>query len=77
MFHHFDPYAQALSKVERGHGQDLADVREMVARRLIEPTAAWRYFTDIEPQLYRYPAIDGPSFRRAVEEMFGPPSAGI
>src|SRR3989442_6180989 len=27
-FHHFDPYAQALAKVERSHRQDLDDVRE-------------------------------------------------
>ena len=76
-FHHFDPYAQALSKVERSHHQDRDDVREMMARRLIEPAGAWHYFASIEPQLYRYPAIDPPSFRRAVEEMFGPPPAGI
>ena len=75
-FHHFDPYAQALAKVERSHRQDLEDVREMISRRLIEPTAVWRYFVGIEPQLYRYPAIDPPSFRRAVEELFGPPPAG-
>jgi hypothetical protein len=30
-FHHFDPVAQALSKAERGHAQDLLDVREMIA----------------------------------------------
>jgi hypothetical protein len=27
-FHHFDPVAQALSKAERGHAQDLLDVKE-------------------------------------------------
>jgi len=26
------------------------------------------YFEQIEPDLYRYPALDPPSFRRAVEE---------
>jgi uncharacterized nucleotidyltransferase DUF6036 len=31
-FFHFDLYAQALAKVERGHRQDLADVREMIGR---------------------------------------------
>lgn len=73
-FHHFDPYAQALSKVERGHQQDVTDVREMLARGLIEPAGAWRYFLEIEDRLYRYPAIDPPSFRRAVEEIFGAPA---
>jgi hypothetical protein len=70
-FHHFDPYAQALAKVERGHHQDLADVREMLSRGLIDPAGIWQHFGDIESQLYRYPAIDPESFRRSVGEMFG------
>jgi len=71
-FHHFDLYAQALAKVERGHSQDQADVREMVARGLVRPAEALAYFDRLEPDLYRFPAIDGASFRRAVEEMFRP-----
>jgi hypothetical protein len=69
-FYHFDLYAQTLAKVERGHPRDLADVRQMVARKLIEPRRALEYFARIEPQLNRFPAIDAPSFRRAVEEAF-------
>ncbi|MEX2153120.1 MAG: DUF6036 family nucleotidyltransferase [Gemmatimonadaceae bacterium] len=69
-FYHFDSYAQALAKVERGHGQDLADVRVMLERKLVEPAKALDYFAQIEPQLYRFPAIDPASFRRAVEEVF-------
>jgi hypothetical protein len=69
---HFDLYAQALAKVERGHRQDLADVQDMVTRGLIERRRALEYFTRIEPQLFRFPAIDAPTFRRAVEEAFGP-----
>ncbi len=69
-FHHFDLYAQALAKVERGHAQDTADVREMLARALIDPARARAEFDQIEPSLYRYPAIDPGSFRRAVEEAF-------
>jgi hypothetical protein len=71
-FHHYDLYAQALAKVERGHTQDVADVQEMLARGLIERRTALSYFAQIEPQLYRYPAVDPGSFRRAVEEAFGP-----
>ncbi len=67
-FHHYDLYAQALAKIERGHSQDLADVREMFARRLIEAAELRRLFLVIEPRLYRYPAIDPNAFRRAVEE---------
>lgn len=69
-FHHFDLYAQALAKVERGHTQDLADVAEMVRRGVVEPAGARRYFAAIEPLLYRYPAIDRTSFRRAVDDLF-------
>jgi hypothetical protein len=32
-FFHYDPYGQALAKIERGHAQDLADVREMFRAR--------------------------------------------
>ena len=71
-FHHFEPYAQALAKVERGHQQDLEDVREMLARGLIDAAGAWHYFVSVEPELFRYPAIDPASFRRAVAAVFGP-----
>ena len=71
-FHHFDPYAQALAKVERGHHQDIEDVREMLARGLIESAGVWQHFIDIEPDLFRYPAVDPPSFRRSIENIFGP-----
>ncbi|MBI3997953.1 MAG: hypothetical protein HY355_02890 [Armatimonadetes bacterium] len=70
-FCHFDFYAQALAKVERGHAQDVEDVRTMLQMRLIESQGTLRYFNMIEPELYRYPAIDPRSFRKAVEEIFG------
>jgi len=70
-FYHFDLYAQALAKVERGHRQDLDDVREMIARGLVEAVRAIEYFRRIEPDLYRFPAIDPPTFRKAVEAAFG------
>jgi hypothetical protein len=72
-FFHFDLYAQALAKVERGHALDVADLRELVGRGLVEPARALEYFRRIEPGLYRFPAIDQPTFRRAVEQAFGMP----
>lgn len=33
-FRHFDLYSQALPKLERGHAQDVGDVREMLDRAL-------------------------------------------
>jgi hypothetical protein len=69
-FHHFDLYGQALAKVERHHTQDVADVREMLRRGLIDAARAREYFRRIEPELYRYPAIDPPAFQRSVERTF-------
>ncbi len=69
-FYHFDPYAQALAKVERGHAQDRGDVEAMIERGLVEPGRTLEYFEEIEPELYRFPAIDASAFRRRVEETF-------
>ena len=69
-FHHFDPIAQALSKAERGHEQDREDVRQLIASGLVDPAAAMAQFEAIEPELFRYPALDPASFRQAVEELF-------
>lgn len=66
-FHHYDLYAQALSKLERGHDRDLHDVHEMLVRGLVDGDRLREFFAEIEPDLYRYPAIDPPSFRRRVE----------
>ncbi len=70
-FYHYDLYAQALAKIERGHRQDLEDVRAMIDRGLVDPKTVPRFFDEIEPLLYRYPAIHPPSFRKAVEETSG------
>ena len=35
--YHLDPYSQALSKIERGHSQDLVDVQSMLDAQLVEP----------------------------------------
>lgn len=71
-FHHFDLYAQALAKIERGHTQDLSDVDAMLSRGLIDPKQALAYFESVASKLYRYPAIDDATFRRAVFEKFEP-----
>lgn len=68
-FFHYDLYSQALAKIERAHSLDLADVREMIVRRLIDPGVAADFFQEIEPMLYRFPAIDPRSFRQKVEEV--------
>lgn len=65
--HHFDFYSQALSKIERGFEQDLADVLSMINAGLVDPSRARALYDAIEPDLYRYPAIDPPTFRRKVD----------
>jgi hypothetical protein len=69
-FFHYDLYSQALSKVQRAHARDLKDVKEMIDRKLVERKKALELFAAIEEKLYRFPAIDPPSFRRRVNEAF-------
>jgi hypothetical protein len=69
-FYHFDLYAQALAKLERAHAQDLHDVESMLDAGLVEPERALEYFDRIEPELYRYPAVDPRSFRERVKRAF-------
>jgi hypothetical protein len=66
-FFHYDFYAQALAKIERGHTQDRADVAMMFTERLVVPSTLRALFEQIVPNLYRYPALDAASFRRALE----------
>jgi hypothetical protein len=65
-FAHFDPYSQALSKLERGHAHDLEDVAAMKRLALVEPERLLELFVEIEPELFRFPAIDPARFRAAV-----------
>lgn len=64
--HHFDFYSQALSKIERGFSQDLDDVQHMMESGLVEPSRLHELYDAIEPELFRYPAIDPAAFRRKV-----------
>jgi hypothetical protein len=68
-FLHYDFYTQALSKIERGHDQDLRDVGQMMDHGLVEPDRLRTLFEAVIPELYRYPAIDPESLRRAVDEV--------
>lgn len=70
-FYHYDLYSQALAKLERGHRQDLEDVGRMVAEGRIDKGKLRAHFEAIEPFLYRFPAVDPESFRRAVLRIAG------
>lgn len=67
-FFHYDPYGQALSKLQRRHDRDILDVHSLVREGLVQKNRLWEMFAEIEPQLVRYPAVDPASFRAAVME---------
>ena len=67
-FHHYDPYSQALSKIERDHERDRLDVAAMLACGLVKPSLLRSMFAAIEPQLLRYPAINAAGFRARLDE---------
>lgn len=45
---------------------------KMIARGLVRAGELWDYLDAVEPQLHRYPAVDGASLRRALERVVGP-----
>lgn len=61
-FFHFDFSMQALSKIERGLAQDLADATRLVSGKHVTVLELRRRFLQIEPELLRYPAIDPGQF---------------
>ncbi len=64
---HYDLYAQALAKLERGHARDLADVAAMLDRGLVAPARLRELHAAIEPFLYRFPSVDPPTLRASLE----------
>jgi hypothetical protein len=67
-FFHYDFYAQALAKLERSYTKDVADAQAMRDRGLIDGTRLLELFGAIEPELYRFPAVDPRRLRQRVEE---------
>jgi hypothetical protein len=67
-FYHYDPYGQALSKLQRRHERDLRDVQALCHAGLIARERLPEMFALIKPQLIRYPAIDPVSFENSVQE---------
>ena len=63
----YDLYSQALAKIERGFDTDLSDVAAMLAEGLVDPARLRELFAAIEPQLFRFPAIDPEAFRAKLE----------
>jgi hypothetical protein len=65
---HFDFTAQALGKLERSHARDLVDVAELFGRGHVTRQSLTAELDAIEDDLYRFPAVDPPTLRRAVAE---------
>jgi hypothetical protein len=70
-WYHYDPYSQALSKIERGHQRDARDVQELIRRDLVKPSELRTLFAQVVPQLIRYPAIDPEAFANKVDKALG------
>ena len=70
-FFHYDFYAQALAKLERGHDRDRGDVQAMVERGLVEPLKLAALFDEIEAALIRYPSVDPDRLKRSVRALAG------
>ena len=66
-YFHYDFVMQALAKLERGHGQDLEDVRRLLRGGHVSVEAITRTFAEIEPLMLRYPAIDPAQFKKKVD----------
>jgi Nucleotidyltransferase of unknown function (DUF6036) len=69
--HHFDPYTQALSKIERGHVRDMQDIQALVAEGIVDPTRLRALLAEARSDLFRYPAIDPKSLFEAVDRLAG------
>lgn len=65
----FDLYSQALSKLERGLELDREDVGSMVSSGGLDPRKLLELFEEVEGHLYRFPAVDRQTLKRAVESL--------
>lgn len=63
---HIDFALQALAKLERGLDRDLNDVLAMLERGLTSTRAIRETYEAVEPDLYRFPAIDVQELRGVI-----------
>jgi len=67
-FFHFDIASQALAKIERGHTQDLLDVKAYLGEGILSSEQIRQRLSDALPLVLRYPSIDSKQFQSKVEE---------
>jgi hypothetical protein len=70
--YHFDPYTQALSKLEREHERDLLDVRAMVERGWVELKVLLDLVDRAEGDFLRFPGLDFAVVREKVARFVEP-----
>jgi len=66
--YHYDPYSQALAKLERGHPRDLDDVESMHREGLVQTDRLEELFENIRERLIEYPSIEADIFADIVED---------
>jgi hypothetical protein len=70
-FFDYDPYSQLLAKIERGHQQDLADARALVAEGLVDPSQLRALFLQVRERLLTdsaYVAVDPDAFEEKLRD---------
>jgi hypothetical protein len=71
-FYHYDPYAQALSKVVRGFDRDLVDARHFVESGMVEPEKLRKLVERIpESEFSRYPHLARRDLLAAIDAFAG------
>lgn len=71
-FMHFDPYAQAFSKIVRGHATDIADVKALMASELVDIRKLCEMVKKLPDHNFaRYPRLHRSAVTAAVESFSG------
>jgi hypothetical protein len=71
-FYHYDPYAQALSKVVRGFERDVRDARSFLASGMVDAARLRSLVQGIPERAYaKYPALSRTAVLEAVDEFLG------
>jgi len=66
-FYEYDPYGQVLAKIARDHDRDRLDVREYLARGLVDPERFRSLYAQVVPLLIRYPRLDRAALEKRID----------
>ncbi len=67
-FFHYDLVMQALSKLERGHDQDILDVQALLDNSHISAQQIQERFAEIADDIIRFPSINRDLFHKKVSD---------